>query len=795
MKKNRIRAVLLNKLFVAIWLLPLTIACTDRYAKQYVKDSFSEKALADLDYVIDFTDFRWTQNADSLITRFRIVDKKLTNKKLFWEDLSIANMKVEEFESSKQPKLKELSVLSGENDQDRISKNALFSLIVDRSNTVAAEEIDNIKKTVQNIVSTMPDSTVYISFMDNKLSEKKLISKDNFFLFENEFQIKPYEKNLYKFISEAFYELAKRNSSEKESESIRYLIVFTDGKVNINSAETPMAIAGFIQKIDEIDSSDEYNNVIIHTFRYGNDASNDNTLDHISNKARKTDVKGEFYPAERAEDIVNRFAEFKDDLSADYELILENPSKKIYNGQELFLKIFIEKNKNEAIGIKKYVIGSKERPVITGSTKGGDYLTIFWGLIVLFVAFFIMQVIIPYLTHKIKNFEKKHLISYEPDEEILETCSVCQDILLRGDKVVTVCAHKTHWECWKENGYKCVEYGQNCSEGIQHYFDKDHPFDLSKSPYYLKWAMSGMVGGLITWLIYKICFDLNPFLFQDLSNTLLSWFYQGELKADVQFGFVQKIGGFLLTGTLLGFILTLLFAYTNEFRQKNVKIIIGIIYRALLGAILGFIAFLIGSIICILLNAYANNALIDWIPWMLFGAFIGLCLSIKTTIKWQHALIGGILSGILSFIVLYSTHFFGTLGVLLGFMLCSAGLGISIVTVHHVAQRYFLKYKSDKKSGEIAIHKWMSVLGGSNEVTIGKSNDSIIQMNWDTDPVIQDKHVKLYLDKKRNVPMLKVLEDGVSIDGRNAQKNNEYVLKDNFKFTIGNTDFFYVERR
>lgn len=740
-------------------------------------------------YKIDFTRFDWKDRntANNLILHFRIVDKD-KNKKVFLGNLDETNFKLFE-NSGKRPRFEDIKIISGQNS---ISDDAIYSLIIDRSSSIKNDDIESIKSIVKDIVETLPDSTVYISFIDNIVGESNLISKDNFSDFEEEFVVSKKDKNLYHSIANKFTELAESDIKN----TLKYLIVFTDGKVDPNKKETVSAWNNFYEQIIKVDNSDEYDNVIIHAFRYGKDESNDDELIDICTSLRKPEVQGNFYPATDAKDIISEFNSFIDDISADYELILSNPPHKIYSGDEISLYIKIEKDKFKANGQKKYVIGSKERPIITGDS-GSNYYYILVGLVILFITFFIIQVIIPYINHKMDNFENKYVVSYFPQEEdLLETCSVCQEIFVKGEKVVTKCPHKTHWECWKENGYKCVEYGQNCSSGIQHYFDKEHPFDLKKSPYYLKWVLSGMTGGLLTWIIYQLCFDFNPDIFEGFSKWLLKIFYSSDLEVDVSHSFVGKLSGFLLTGILLGFILTYLFSYINEYRQKKGRVYLHIILRAIIGAFLGFISFLIGAIICVLANAYDNSILIDCIPWLLFGATIALCLSIKTSIKWQHALIGGIISGILSFIILLtSTNFLGSLGVMLSFMLCSAGLGISIVTVHHTAQKYFLRYKNDKKDGEIAIHKWMSVLGGSNEVTIGKSSDCIIQMNWDNSENIHNKEVKLYIDKKRNLPMLKILEDGMTYDDRETKKNNEYILKDGVKFKIGNTTFQYIEKK
>ena len=88
----------------------------------------------------------------------------------------------------------------------------------------------------------------------------------------------------------------------------------------------------------------------------------------------------------------------------------------------------------------------------------------------------------------------------------------------------------------------------------------------------------------------------------------------------------------------------------------------------------------------------------------------------------------------------------------------------------------------------------MNDSGGNNEVTIGKSNRCVIQMNWDNSENIADMQAKLFIDPKRRVPMLKVLENGIFYDGKEGRKEELHPLKHNLKFKIGNTDFQYIEK-
>ena len=88
----------------------------------------------------------------------------------------------------------------------------------------------------------------------------------------------------------------------------------------------------------------------------------------------------------------------------------------------------------------------------------------------------------------------------------------------------------------------------------------------------------------------------------------------------------------------------------------------------------------------------------------------------------------------------------------------------------------------------------MNESGGSNEVTIGKSNHCTIHMNWDSSDRIHETQAKLYVESKRKIPVLKVLESGMIYDGRDARVKDLYQLRNGVKFKIGNTEFQYLEK-
>ena len=341
---------------------------------------------------------------------------------------------------------------------------------------------------------------------------------------------------------------------------------------------------------------------------------------------------------------------------------------------------------------------------------------------------------------------------------------------------------------------------------IEHHFDKKSAFDLKTGPFYRKWAIAGAVSGLIVGIFNFWIFKIVP-VFRELAVLMVDKIYlesnkvifNGNLIIPSFKPFCNKIQGFLMAGILLGFTLTFLFTWINEFRLKKGMVLFSIIGRSIIGAATGFAAFFIGSVLCVLFGEAGVGVApyIDWIPWILFGLGISLCLAVKTTIKMQDAIIGGLISGAVSFFCLFASYIFSPFGMFLSFMLCSAGIGISIVTKHYMAQKYFLKYTHNNKSGEIAIHKWMNESGGRNEVTIGKSVHSIIQINW-ADPEekekISDIQTKLYIDKKHNKPCIVAIEEGMQLDGRDARVNVPNVLENGKTFIIGETKFEYIEK-
>jgi hypothetical protein len=309
------------------------------------------------------------------------------------------------------------------------------------------------------------------------------------------------------------------------------------------------------------------------------------------------------------------------------------------------------------------------------------------------------------------------------------------------------------------------------------------------------------LAGFVSWIIYELT---GRGLFNSLATGISKTFFTNESQMSNLFGdCVNKVSAFLTVGLLLGFFLSLVFRYNDEYRKKDAKVYLKIIGLSLLSGLIGMAAFAVGGIIfCLLLSAVGTT----YIPWycslpayILFSVCTALGLTIKSSIPLKSALIGGLCSAVIGFIVLYFSGVIGSsygwMNMLLDFIIYGGGLGASLVTVRMLAEKYFLIIKNGVKAGQrIPIHKWMNATGGGNKVTIGMTGECEIQMNWEKSNKVAKQHVQLFIDHARQLPMLKPLASGVIYNVRTELPvNRPSVLSNGDTFKVGDTIFEYVE--
>ena len=357
-----------------------------------------------------------------------------------------------------------------------------------------------------------------------------------------------------------------------------------------------------------------------------------------------------------------------------------------------------------------------------------------------------------------------------------------------------------HVDCWKQNDYRCSEYGQNCNTGIQEHVEWHNLFTKS-SIRDCHQTISGLLAGFFSWVIYEI---IGRGIFSSLSAGIAEMFLSSEpQRSQLLQPCTSKVTSFLAIGMLLGFFLSFVFRWNEEYRKKNIGIYLSVVGLSLLSSLIGFLAFAFGGIILCMIVSSMDTLTIPWycsLPaYILFSVCTSLSLTIKTSIPIKSAMLGGLCSAGIGFLVLYFANVFSDdhpwVNILLDFIIYGGGLGASLVTVRMLAEKYFLVITNGVKAGtRIPIHKWMNATGGGNKVSIGMTGECEIQMNWEKSNKVAKEHAVLFIDQNKSLPVIKPLATGVVYNSRaELPLRRQAVLSNGDTIKIGETIFRYEE--
>jgi ABC-type multidrug transport system fused ATPase/permease subunit len=708
-------------------------------------------------------------------------------------------------------KLREKSTLT-----TKIPEGLTISLLIDRSGSINQEYMYSIKSAIEEFVKIVPpESKLFCSFFDEDVSESQQVTRSN--LDFADFTVTDRNIALYNALytklmefdstavipNEDFEPGYVRNPDlQSGTDGKKIIILITNGENKIDEIEkfTEDRFT-IIREPDLINKIESYQNkIFIYALSVGQESSDPEFLKMICTASGN---QNDYYTSEPDSvlDFFNKLgvkiALQKSDY--DYEIKLRYQYYTTFRGENRKLELAINTDRLSFSTPKGGKQFSKGDPLLPRTTGEKQLLAILlWGLlagiIVLLLVMIVIQLLIPLIRNKI--FVIKYVKKYKPSGNIIyKECPYCGDPLNPGDKVVLKCEHIVHHLCWKDYDHMCPEYGQNCNDGIEKFFDISDPFSKKNKIYYLSWVLYGMIGGFLTW-IYYILVIRWPGFFENFSEWMTKFIRPAIIDSNL-IAFKDKITPFLIIGTFMGFFLTVFLSYLEEYRHKDLSIYGKILLRGLLGGLSGFVAFLIGSIILIIINR-PNLWIFDLIPWIFFGTSIGYIMSIRTTIVWKHGVIGGLISMIFCFFMIYALiSDLEENAILVGFMLYGAGLGFSIANIRSRSEHFFLKVLQGKKNQDIIpVHKWMSDTGGHNEVYIGRAFACEIQMNWEkNNEEIAQKHAKMYINN-RGLPVLISLLKEKTIyfnDRFDLDAGKEYQLYNGVKFKIGQTVFQYIE--
>lgn len=693
----------------------------------------------------------------------------------------------------------------------RIPSEFTFSVLVDLSIPEAGKA--KIYDAICKLVESAPNGCVYLSFFGDEVTPSVALTKDNVTKFKDSFNKTSENKYFYGALyaklaefskSKAEFEKSvitssdyKRNSEISQraykNQDQNILFVFAEGYKSPTIEEN----IAFLE-VTEYQKGTTHIVPKVFAFYYteeGQDADIANVLQGVCNP-HVEGHEGKYMPANDMAQVLNDFMEVVNDQMYDYAFVYKATDSKKYFGKTSYVAEW----KGDALGKGEFSIGSAEQPWPEHSESTMDTLIKFLIAILvtlLTIAFFfaVMKVLVPFIQSK--AFEVKYYKKYVPEANVSRRiCHYCKQEIQEGQSIVVKCKHIMHVHCWQQNGYKCAEYGQNCKTGIQSHVEWKELLTW-KSLKDCHQTMAGIFAGFISWVLYELAGRGG---FDGLSKTIVSTFYTAkEGLPDLSTECIGKTSAFLTIGLLLGFFLSMIFRYNDEYRKKDWKIALKIVGLSLLTSLIGVIAFAIGAdILCSLLSAIGTT----YIPWycsfpayILFSVGVALALTIKSSIPMKSALIGGGVSSIIGFIVLYFSSFAGQMNMLLDFIIYGGGLGASLVTVRMLAEKYFLVIQNGVRAGQrIPIHKWMNATGGGNKVSIGMTGDCEIQMNWEKSNKVAKEHVQLFIDHERQLPMIKPLATGVIYNTRaELPVGKPNVLSNGDNFKVGDTIFQYVE--
>ena len=769
---------------------------------------------------IQFCDrkYEYAVGKDSLTLFFNLYDKYGNRVKEVTPELLEEYLVIYEDGNIISPNEAEISYI---NSGQRIPAEYTFSVLVDLSIPQSGKE--QIYNTVSKLIESAPDSCVFLSFFGDYVTPSIMVTKESYRTHRDNFFAQSENKYFYSALYsklQEFSDIATEKDSlikvqngytknqhianrAKENKGKNILFVFTEGSKR-PSDETLLfndivnyqgEASHTVPKVIALYYTEEGEETSIEVTLQGICVPRDVTGTLIAER------QGRYLPSKDMEQVLRNFEEAVSDAMYDFSFKYRVDESQHYSR----IVKFTGEWKGGAIGEEgAFSIGTAERSWPIREEKTTDValkylyaLLVTLGTIAFF--FFIAKILIPYI--RSKSFAVKYYKKYVPEANVSRRiCHYCKQDIQPGQMVVTKCKHIMHVSCWKQNGYKCAEYGQNCKTGIQSHIDWKQLFTMS-SIKDCSQTISGIVAGFISWILYEF---FGRGLFNGLSESITNVFYSKHTEMQTLYiDCVNKTSAFLTIGLLLGFFLSFIFRYNDEYKKKDLKVWGKIIGLSLLTGIIGMMAFAIGAIIlCSLLSAMDKT----FLPWycslpayLLFSISVSLALTIKSTIPVKSALLGGLCSALIGFIVLYcssqASNASGWMNMLLDFIIYGGGLGASLVTVRMLAEKYFLVIQNGVRAGQrIPIHKWMNATGGGNKVTIGMAGECEIQMNWEKSNKVAEEHAQLYIDYDKQLPMLKPMATGLIFNTRaELPVGLPSLLSNGDNFKIGDTIFCYQE--
>lgn len=678
------------------------------------------------------------------------------------------------------PRLKEIKNIEAES----VSQLGIKMLVlIDR--TLPQSNLDALRSLVLEMKTTFTGDNLYVAFMDsNSVSESMLASDyvlDNYFVKSRSNHV-----CLYRSILQKSQEMLQRDNCWMDATKL-VLLTFSNEKVYQDGSDEPLDPNHFLFQEQLTDRDFELDDTSFVAYYASMNTLQNGDDDYAKNILRIfcTNTGGQYI------DNFN-WVSFKRDMyrtlniiTPDNEFLFENPDNKVYRGDNKRLMVSFYDIKADTLmasftaSINK---GEMFDPIIVNEQPFHHIIIqgIILGIFLIALVYLAIQIIVPFVSYCI--FRRRYVVKYTgrgmcfDSKPVGECCYLCKAPFEKGDDIVVKCEHTTHKTCWDENSYHCPEYSDRCKHG-SHYYNVHKIHDPRNAPYYLKWLLVAIAASVFSWLIFLM------YVHFDYYSNLYPFAHSSVTQPP-------------FLGLSIAFFLTLGLSALALRRRTNIRAALSVTLRAVIAAVGCYLSFMVINLIIFIFNINNYTFLINWIPWTLSGFIIAACTTFATSIRHSRwILLASVLVGFLSMYAWNTLFCFFELDfrlfTLLSFVIYCIGLALAIAVAAPRSERYFLKVQGAVKTMDIALYKWFRN-NPDRVVTIGKSVDCSLQLSWDLQGEVAPVQAEIRMRKRS--PYLIPIEPGVYMRGKKLRVNKKYRLFHGRTFTIGQTNFTYVEK-
>ncbi|MEG1543111.1 MAG: hypothetical protein RR382_01110 [Tannerellaceae bacterium] len=685
--------------------------------------------------------------------------------------------------------------------------------------TLSPEAVERERTAVIELKSIIPDG-MYVAFINKDgVSETLPVTP---YVLKNYFNSQETsEKPLYRSIlckldemnghSPRYYPSVPQDSSIRNLPlKQKFMVVLSDG--NIYKDNLPIDPLHYELEQALIQSGDSMTSTALYYVNYNQSTDADANIDinpediHDARPIMELvcrQTNGLYFENPNWKKFTNDLLSNSDLLDIDYRFTFLNPDFKVYRGQKRFLQIeCFAGDSLYASTVEPCILGSIYNPLIVNGLPTTEVILqgiLLSALIMLFI-YVIMQFVVPYIRYQ--YFKKKYVTHYISQNTsyngmlVGQSCYYCKAPFEKGDEIIVKCKHVLHKLCWDENEHKCPEFGRNCKSG-SHYYNQSNLLDKKNATFYLTWTFYSILAGLLAWIlfIWRVQFQDFTVVYLTMHIYNLSPNTPEAAKAIEKYGsqlFFLPSFGFAIS-LFLTFFLSLLVSYGHWKRR-----LITCSVKALIAAIGGGVAFIIGCVISLLLDLDDNSFLIDWMPWCLIEFTIAFAVAYGTEIRLKRVLKGAAIATIFGlgsmyfWSFTYERGFDSRLLCLFSYLIYGVGLGVSIASISPRSEHYFLRVTGAIKEIDIALYKWMNAPYRTQKITIGKSVNCDLQISWDLQGDIAP--IQAEIKRINGCLYLFTIEKGVELMGKPLKANVKKHLYHGDSFKIARTTFTYIEK-